>query len=380
MTQEKYSNLEIHEIAAAGPVRAIQKLLQPHQNEINKNPELESLLTRIYEADQSQNKKHSNKLFKWAIQNQILEEDLGLVQHYTQLFDKHAKHENRIFKSHDINSYDKFTNWTSDCLKFERIKAGKIVPESVQTLESAYPGLKVLDTESDLTLVEITNPKTLQELTKTPITNWCVGQGSAGTYLSAFPYFYLIYKNSELYRAYAPSNGEYQDIGNVTKKPTKQEADLLCKNIKSKITKNYDALENFSEKIKKLTKEDLDLTSPGPACFYALNIAKKRTPDLEPIIATNPHYAYYYAKGVLNRRWPEAEPVIATNSQSACYYAKNILKRRWPEAEPIIATDHYAAYHYAIEILESRWPEAEPVIATKLYWKYIYERHFICKI
>lgn len=53
-----------------------------------------------------------------------------------------------------------------------------------------------------------------------------------------------------------------------------------------------------------------DTLTPRLAVLHALD-AKKRIPELEPIILQNPVAACYYAVNVIKGEWKEAEPVIA---------------------------------------------------------------------
>jgi len=86
---------------------------------------------------------------------------------------------------------------------------------------------------------------------------------------------------------------------------------------------------------------------------------------------TDPGYAYDYAMDVIEGRWPEAEETIS-KSLLACSYAIYIIKGRWPEAEGTIANDPEAAYFYARDIIEDRWPEGEEAISKNkdLWAKY----------
>jgi hypothetical protein len=123
-------------------------------------------------------------------------------------------------------------------------------------------------------------------------------------------------------------------------------------------------------KIRPPTQEEL--TYPYAAYEYAKNVAKKRVPELEPLILDDTGVAYEYAYDVVKGRWPEAEKMFSNTDPSLAYgYAKNNLKDRWinipgipkviaKKAEKNIMSEPDIAIDYIKDVIKDRWYEAEP--------------------
>jgi len=57
----------------------------------------------------------------------------------------------------------------------------------------------------------------------------------------------------------------------------------------------------------------------------------KRFPELEDIILTDPHIAYYYARNIIKSRWVEAEDIIMNHPSYCVNYADFVIKGKLPE-------------------------------------------------
>lgn len=80
-------------------------------------------------------------------------------------------------------------------------------------------------------------------------------------------------------------------------------------------------------------------SSPMYGYFYARDVVKKRTLEVEQSILADHEISYYYAKNIIRGRWPEAEQIILTNRVSAYLYTRDVVRRRWVEAEPLLKGD-----------------------------------------
>jgi hypothetical protein len=70
-------------------------------------------------------------------------------------------------------------------------------------------------------------------------------------------------------------------------------------------------------------EEELALSKPGDAYYYACDVIKGRWPPGEPVITQYAAWAYMYARDVVGGRFPEGEAVIAQDPKCAAdYYNK----------------------------------------------------------
>ena len=98
-----------------------------------------------------------------------------------------------------------------------------------------------------------------------------------------------------------------------------------------------------------------ELTDPGYAYDYAMDVIKGRWPEGEEAISKEPAYAYYYIKDFIKGRWPEGEEAISKDSQWAYFYARDIIEDRWPEGEEAISKnkDLWAKYKRFVKAIEN---------------------------
>ena len=114
--------------------------------------------------------------------------------------------------------------------------------------------------------------------------------------------------------------------------------------------------------------------NPWYAAKYAIDVAKERVPELEPLILKDINGTMEYILDVIKGRWPEAEFVIANLNDGlyALGYAKDILKDRWTnipdipkklaaKAEKSILKD-YEVGNYVRDVIKGRWLDAEHII------------------
>jgi hypothetical protein len=83
-----------------------------------------------------------------------------------------------------------------------------------------------------------------------------------------------------------------------------------------------------------------------------------------------PQEAYTWATKIMpNCRNDELEQIIMTDPEYASYYAEDVIKERWIEAEPIIATQAWASFYYAATVIKGRFELGEPILRESPYWE-----------
>jgi len=149
----------------------------------------------------------------------------------------------------------------------------------------------------------------------------------------------------------------------------------------------------FEKALERNDKEMLEkllpyISKPYLALKYVQEITKKRTPEIEhliardmdyvfkyiktigesfklahSLIATNPEYSYKYALA-LGKPFPEGEDAIATSAMYSYLYARDVLKGRFPKGENVISTDPKYAFYYIKDIIKDRVKLWEPILRT----------------
>jgi hypothetical protein len=136
------------------------------------------------------------------------------------------------------------------------------------------------------------------------------------------------------------------------------------------------------------------ISEPYLALKYVSEIAKKRVPEVEhliardinfifkyieithepfelahSLIATNPEYSYKYAL-TLGKPFPEGEDAIATNAEYSYLYARDVLKGRFKKGEKVISTHPEFAFYYIRDIIKDRVKIWEPILRKDIeIWK-----------
>jgi hypothetical protein len=147
----------------------------------------------------------------------------------------------------------------------------------------------------------------------------------------------------------------------------------------------------FEEALKEKDTEILEkllpyISEPYLALKYVQEIAKRRVPEIEHLIARDvdlimkyieiikepfelghniiaryPEYAYKYAL-ILGKAFPEGEDAIATNAEYSYLYAKNVIKGRFPKGEGVISKNPKYAFYYIRDIIKDRVRQWEPLL------------------
>jgi hypothetical protein len=147
----------------------------------------------------------------------------------------------------------------------------------------------------------------------------------------------------------------------------------------------------FEEALKEKDTEILEkllpyISEPYLALKYVQEIAKRRVPEIEHLIARDvdfvmkyieiikepfelahriiaiyPEYSYKYAL-ILGKPFPEGEDAIATSAEYSYLYAKDILKGRFPKGESVISKDPKYAFYYIKDIIKDRVRQWEPIL------------------
>lgn len=97
-----------------------------------------------------------------------------------------------------------------------------------------------------------------------------------------------------------------------------------------------------------------DLSGAKNALIYVISVrGRKKSPDLEPIIARSPNHAFEYALYVLRGRFPLGEPAIARSARTSLQYSQDILRGRFPLGEKALCKPYCHVYlsRYIKEVL-----------------------------
>ena len=94
---------------------------------------------------------------------------------------------------------------------------------------------------------------------------------------------------------------------------------------------------------------------------------KKRTPELENIIANDPEWSYCYAYYVIKGPWERGEESISKDPKWSYYYAKDIIKGPWEQGEDTISKDVESSYFYTLNVIKGSFEKCHPIIFNSKY-------------
>ena len=147
----------------------------------------------------------------------------------------------------------------------------------------------------------------------------------------------------------------------------------------------------FAEALKEKDTEILEkllpyISEPYLALKYVQEVAKKRVPEIEHLIARDvdfvmkyveiikepfelahrviaiyPEHSYKYAL-ILGKPFSEGEDALATSAEYSYLYAKNILKGRFLKGESTISKNPKYAFYYIRDIIKDRVRQWEPIL------------------
>jgi len=198
------------------------------------------------------------------------------------------------------------------------------------------PGVKLLIDKGNIKTYQISDVESLKDMGEG--TKWCTRRSypdcQAEHYIEQYNWIGVIYKDGKPFIQFTPDYSQVMDVND--------EGFEDCD--------NYDFA--FPE-------PDINIENIDTILTYAINIIKRRWPEVEPIIMTDPYYIYRYACDVIKHRWPEAEPIILTDPVYSTSYSCYVVKGRWPEAENMLLDYPIEALKYAEFVIKDRWVPAE---------------------